>query len=214
MDAERRAEARRRARLMAQGRLDAEVEEEVLPAPARPPAGSFLQRIFPPVAPLPGKPDPLEGFSYNGGRALRPIALGLWLIRQNLYASLGMGVLWAACSVVFAQDPKSMVGTVASLAAYGSLFSAGWIGWRRPWVYGLVAAVFGWILYAGWFIYSLSSISGLTKPLPSALFVSLAVNAVLQAAIPGAIFGFYGGYLRRRLRDPATRQATPARRRR
>jgi hypothetical protein len=211
-DAERRAEARRRSRLAAQGRLPDEEEDDAEAAPSRQPSMSFLQRLFPPAAPLAGKPPPLTGFTYTG--RLRPIVLAGWLIRQNLYAGIGMGVLWAASYVLTVQEGRSIFGTIASFVSFGSLVAAGWLGWQRPWFYGFVAAVIGYIVYAIYFAFLFASdpaINGLATPSQVATY--LFTNGLLQAAI-GALAGFYGGYLRRRLADPATRQAAAARRRR
>lgn len=211
-DAERRTEARRRARLQAHGRLTDEEDEEVAEAPARPPSVPLFQRLFPPAAPLSGKPDPLAGFTYTG--ALRPVVANLWLIPRNLYAGIGMGVLWAASYVITVQYAETIVGTVASFLSFGSLVAAGWLGWQRPWLYGFVAAVLGYLLYAAYFAYRVAGDPSIAEPgATSQLATYLVTNGVLQAGI-GALAGFYGGYLRRRLADPATRQAAAARRRR
>ena len=212
-DAERRAEARRRARLAAQGRVDeGEAQDQAPDAPARPRPLPLLQRLFPPAAPLPGKPDPLAGFAYTG--ALRPVVQSLWLIPRNLYAGIGMGVLWAASYVVTVQNTGSLVGTIASFVSFGSLVAAGWLGWQRPWLYGFVAAVVGYLLYAAYVVYIFAGDPSIATPgAKSQLATYLFVNGLLQAGI-GALAGFYGGYLRRRLADPATRQASAARRRR
>jgi len=212
-DAERRAEARRRARLMAQGRVDADPgQDEGGEAPARRTPVPLLQRFFPPAAPLPGKGDPLAGFTYDG--TLRPVVLGLWLTRRNLYAGVGMGVLWAASYIITVQYAGSLLGTIASFVSFGSLVAAGWLGWQRPWLYGFVAAVLGYLLYAAYVVYVLAGDPSIaTAGAKSTLATYLLINGVLQAGI-GALAGFYGGYLRRRLADPATRQASAARRRR
>jgi hypothetical protein len=211
-DAERRAEARRRSRLVAQGRVPEAEEDEAPATPARQPRMSMVQRLFPPAAPLPGKPPPLAGFSYVG--RLRPIMLGGWLIRRNLYAGVAMGMLWAAAYILVDQYGRSLVGTIASFVSFGSLVAAGWIGWQRPWFYGVVAAALGYILYAGYVIAVLSGKPGIVQPgSTGTLATILATNGALQLGI-GALAGFYGGYLRRRLADPANRQAAAARRRR
>lgn len=212
LDAEHRAEARRRARLQAQGRLEEEEQEDVEVAPTRRPTGSLMQRLFPPAAPLPGKPDPLAGFTYTG--RLRPVVSSLWLIPRNLFAGVLMGILWAAAYIITVQYARSIVGSIASFASFGALVAAGWIGWQRPWLYGLAAAVIGYILYTIYVVIALAGNPALSQPgatSEAALF--LLTNGVLQAGI-GALAGFYGGYLRRRMADPATRQATAARRRR
>ena len=209
-DAERRAEARRRSRLVAQGRVMEEAEDESEAVPAQRPSMSFLQRLFPPAAPLPGKPPPLSGFTYSG--RMRPVVLGGWLIRQNLFAGFGMGILWAATYVLLDQYGQSLAGTIASFISFGSLVAAGWIGWRRPWFYGFVAALIGYLLYAPYF--AIVTAQGFSPPATlSQIATYLATNGVLQVGI-GALAGFYGGYLRRRLADPATRQAAADRRRR
>jgi hypothetical protein len=212
-DAESRAEARRRARMMAQGRLSDEDDNEVSEPPARQPTPSLLQRLFPPAAPLLGKPDPMIGFTYAG--RLRPVVASLWLINRNLIAGIGMGALWAVAYVLTVQYTGGLVGTISSFVSFGSLVAAGWIGWQRPWLYGLVAAVVGYLMYAAFVVYILltdTTIATGGGP-TSQLATYLVTNGVLQAAI-GALAGFYGGYLRRRLNDPATRQAAAARRRR
>lgn len=214
MDAERRAEARRRARLQAQGRPGEEWDEhgEVESAPARRSSPSMVQRLFPPAAPLPGKPDPLAGFTYSG--RLRPVVSSLWLIPRNLLAGVVMGVLWAGAYIITIQYASSMVGSIASFASFGALVAAGWIGWQRPWLYGFVAAVIGYLIYTIYVIIALAGNPALNQPgatTQAALF--LLTNGVLQAGI-GALAGFYGGYLRRRMADPTARQQTAARRRR
>jgi hypothetical protein len=206
-DAERRAEARRRARLQAQGRLNEEDEQdEVEAVPARRPSLPLMQRLFPPAAPLAGKPDPLAGFTYAG--RLRPVVASLWLIPRNLFAGVAMGILWAAAYMITIEYARSIVGSIASFVSFGALVAAGWIGWQRPWLYGVVAAVIGYIIYT---IYVLA-VLGVDLNQPGAV-TYLLTNGVVQAAI-GALAGFYGGYLRRRLADPATRAAAEARRRR
>jgi hypothetical protein len=153
------------------------------------------------------------GFTYTG--RLRPLASSLWLIGRNPLAGIGMGVLWALAYVLTVQYSPGITGTIASFVSFGALVAAGWIGWQRPWLYGLVAAIIGYLAYSGFVVYIL-----LTDPAAptgaadrSQLVLYLLTNGVLQAAI-GALAGFYGGYLRRRIADPATRQAAAARRRR
>jgi hypothetical protein len=211
-DAERRAEARRRARLMAQGRVVADEEDEVDEAPERRQSVPLLQRLFPPAAPLAGKPDPFAGFTYAG--PLRPVVASLWLIPRNPFAGVGMGILWVASYVITVQDAGSLLGSITSFVSFGALVAAGWIGWQRPWLFGLAAAVIGYLLYSGYVFWALAGDPLINEPgAASTAATYLFTNGVLQAAI-GALAGFYGGYLRRRLADPATRQAAEARRRR
>jgi len=213
-DAERRAEARRRARLQAQGRLtegDDEGEEEA--APQRRPSTPLLERLFPPAAALPGKPDPLAGFSYEG--RFRLVVSSLWLLPRNLFAGVAMGILWTASYILVDQYPGTIVGSIASFVSFGALVAAGWIGWQRPWLFGLAAAAIGYLLYAPYFLYAVATRApaGSVAPTASQIALVLVTNGVLQVAI-GALAGFYGGYLRKRLADPAMRRAPATRRRR
>ena len=201
--------------MLAQGRApdDDEEDGDAAATPQRSPTPSLFQRIFPPAAPLPGKPDPMIGFTYAG--RLRALVLSLWLIGRNPLAGIGMGVLWALAYVLTVQYSPGIIGTISSFVSFGALVAAGWIGWQRPWLYGLVAAVIGYLAYSGFLVYIL--LTDATAPTgtdnSSQLVLYLLTNGVLQAAI-GALAGFYGGYLRRRIADPATRQAAAARRRR
>lgn len=212
-DAERRAEARRRARLQAQGRVeDDEQEDEAEAGPARSPSMPFMQRLFPPAAPLAGKPDPFAGFNYTG--RLRPLVANLWLIPRNLFAGVGMGLLWAATYIMVDQYAGTWIGSIASFVSFGTLVAAGWIGWQRPWLFGLAAATIGYLIYTPYFVYTVTNApvaAGLITPSDIALV--LLTNGLVQVGI-GALAGFYGGYLRRRLADPATRRQPEPRRRR
>jgi len=211
-DAAARAEARRRARLAAQGRLDDEEagdETDARPAPG-PARGNFLKLIFPPAAPLANKPDPLLGFTYAG--RWRPVVANLWLIMRNPIAGLGMGVVWAVAWAATTAYTGSTIGTVSSLVSFGSLVAAGVIGWQRPWLYGLTAAIFGYLIYAAYVTIGLSGELA-TSDLSGTLAQYLLINGTLQAFI-GAAAGFYGGYLRRRFADPTLRQQQQARRKR
>jgi hypothetical protein len=211
-DAERRAEARRRARLQAQGRVFEEADDEVDEAPVRRSSGPFLSRLFPPAAPLPGKGDPFAGFTYAG--RFRPLVTSLWLIRRNLFAGVGMGILWAGTYILVSQYPSSLFGSIASFVSFGALVAAGWIGWQRPWFFGLAAATIGYLLYTPYFIYAVVTAPATAAPVTgSQVALVLVTNGIVQIGI-GALSGFYGGYLRRRLADPATRQAAASRRRR
>jgi len=210
-DAAARAEARRRARLVAQGRADdvEESAEEAAPVASRA-RPSLLKSIFPPAAPLPNKPDPMLGFSYSG--PLRPVVASLWLIMRNPLAGLGMGVIWAVAWAVTSAYSRSTMGTIASFVSFGALVAAGVIGWQRPWLYGLTAAIVGYLIYAAYVVIGLSG--QLTDAGASATLAQfLLINGTLQAFI-GGLAGFYGGYLRRRFADPNLRAQQQARRKR
>jgi hypothetical protein len=212
MDAERRAEARRRARLQAQGRLSEEEQDEEV-TPERRPSTSIFERLFPPAAQLPGKSDPLAGFTYAG--RFRLLVSSLWLLPRNPLAGVVMGILWTAAYILVDQYPGTIIGSIASFVSFGALVAAGWIGWQRPWLFGLAAAAIGYLLYAPYFLYAVATRApaGSQAPTASQIAVVLVTNGVLQIAI-GALAGFYGGYLRRRLADPAMRRAPATRRRR
>ena len=204
-----RAEARRRARLAAQGQTiegDA-AESELDEAPSRPTrGGGFLQRLVPPVPPLPGKGDPLAGFGYTG--PLRPIVAGLWLLARHPLSWLVPALVWMVAW------PFSLGGgtsaLVASVAQYVALIGAGWIGWQRPWLFGVAAVLVGWGAVA-WFFVLYGTQSGLIAP--DQALVALASQTLLQVVV-GFVAGWYGGYLRRRLADQRPRLTAARARRR
>jgi hypothetical protein len=207
-----RAEARRRARYLAQGReleeSDDEQESEAATAGrATAPSGGFLTRLFPAAPPLPGKPEPLAGFTYSG--PLRGLVSGLYLLARNPRAWVVPAVIWTVAELMFRLGiPDALFGTIASLVAFGALIAAGWIGWQRPWAFGLAAAVLGVTLFTG----ILGTAAVLARvPGANAAYIGLASQELLQLAF-GALAGWYGGYLRRRL-AAAPSQARSTRRR-
>ena len=207
-----RAEARRRARYLAQGREVDEADDEQEPEAttargATAPSGGFLTRLFPAAPPLPGKPDPLAGFTYTG--RLRGLVSGLYLLARNPRAWVVPAVIWAVAELMFRLGiPDPLFGTVASLVAFGALIAAGWIGWQRPWAFGLAAAVLGVTLFTG----ILGTAAVLARvPGANAAYVGLASQELLQLAF-GALAGWYGGYLRRRLAAAPSRAQSNRRR--
>lgn len=205
-----RADARRRARYAAQGRAD---DEEPLDGDetemSRPASPGWLERLIPPAPPLPGKGDPLAGFTYAGsGR--RVVAYGYLLLR-NIPAWLLPGLVWLLVSLVPPSD--NILALVSSIIAYVALIGAGWIGWQRPWFYGVAAALIGWLPIVAYTLASYGAnpsafaASDGTVPSFSQLLSVLVVRTGLQLVL-GAVAGFYGGYLRRRLAD----QRPPAQR--
>ncbi len=210
-DAAARAEARRRARLASQGIEPEPAEDEPSAAATRrgtAPQGGFLQRLFPPAAPLPGKPDPLAGFSYDG-RA-RTVASTLYLLRRYPLPWVAAGVLFGLCYLVMFRPGTQIVYSIASILSFVVLIAAGWVGWQRPWAFGLAASVLGYLLFlvvglpTGW-IESPPSVP------TSSVVLSVTFSGLFQAVI-GVVAGFYGGYLRRRMAEP--RPGTTQRRRR
>jgi hypothetical protein len=206
-----RAEARRRARYIAQGREveegDGELEPEAPASKRAAPSGGFLTRLFPSAPPLPNKPDPLAGFTYAG--PLRGLVSGLYLLARSPRAWVVPGVIWVVAELMFRLGiPDPLLGTIASLVAFGALIAAGWMGWQRPWAFGLAAAVLGVTLFSG----ILGTAAVLARvPGAGAAYIGLASQELLQIAF-GGLAGWYGGYLRRRLAATPSR-ARSARRR-
>jgi hypothetical protein len=202
-----RAEARRRARLAAQGREtewenaeDRDETETGTGGPAQP--TNWLQRVIPPAPPLRGKPDPLATFRYEG--PLRPIVEALYLLARNPVAWLIPGLLWLAVSVLPMGDATLQL--VGQLVTYGALIAAGWIGWQRPWLFGLAAALLGWLPVVVYlfilFFGDPAQLANAAGRVPTAdeLVGALGVRTLLQTVL-GLVAGWYGGYLRRRLAD-------------
>jgi hypothetical protein len=215
--ADDRAEARRRARLAAQGRLD-DVEEPSgeEDAPEAPTGGSFLTRLFPPAPPLPGMPDPLAGFTYEG--PLRGLVASLYVLARNPVPWIGLGTIWAVgrLMLTFANvfgPVGSIVGIAASLVSFGALIAAGWIGWPRPWLFGLMASIVGILLYAAVFG-ALIAGAPATFTGGEAFLGSIYQEVAGFQPLFGALAGWYGGYLRRRMaQNAAAARAGGSRRR-
>jgi len=202
-----RAEARRRARLAAQGQAsDPQWEESEPEQPQQRPVGGLLQRLVPPAPPLPGKGDPLAGFTYTG--PARPVVAAGWLLARHPITWLVPALLWMVAW------PFTLTGgtvaLVASVAQYTALIAAGWIGWQRPWLFGVAGVLVGWGAVA-WFFVQYGTRSGLLSP--NEVFVALASQSALQVVV-GFVAGWYGGYLRRRLADQRPRPAAGRTRRR
>lgn len=208
-----RAEARRRARSASQG-VEPEPTDDQSSAAANSrgaaPQGGFLQRIFPPAPPLRGKPDPLAGFEYDG--AARRLVETVYLLGRNPLVWLAMGLVFGVAylaMLMFAQQP---IGVIASIASFVALIAAGWIGWQRPWAYGLAASIFGYAVFIILLLVVFARIPAQGDKFNLSAFLQYhVVNGLLQAVI-GVVAGFYGGYLRRRMAEP--RPGTPQRRRR
>lgn len=217
-DSQTRAEARRRARLAARGELDEEqeaAEQEDQEQGARKP--TFLERLIPPAPPLPGKPDPLAGFSYTG-RWVR-YAEWLYLLRQNPIAWVGPGLLWGVMAMAIPFIPPTSIGfLVLNIAQYIALIGAGWIGWQRPWLYGVGSGLFGLIVLLvfagvnpGPFL-----TSGAAAPQGGAMIAFLVYQFFIQLPLQGLlgfVAGWYGGYLRRRMSSPGPNDQRRGRRR-
>ncbi|HET9498343.1 MAG TPA: hypothetical protein VFP83_08460 [Candidatus Limnocylindria bacterium] len=206
--ASERAEARRRKRQVARG-------EETLPeetamaatATARPP--SLLTRLFPPAPPLPGKGDPLAGFTYRG--RFRGYVAGAWLLARHPLTWGVAAVGWAVLQLALLVTPReNLVAFAITLAQYGLLIGAGWFGWWRPWLFGTAAGVLGVIFHA--LLAGLITIqAGEGLAAASGVVASLTALVVLYGLV-GAFAGFYGGYLRRRMATQSTAKPKSKRR--
>jgi hypothetical protein len=198
-----RADARRRARQLARGEdvTDAPEPEPSAsgPTPTQPRA-SFLDRMFPPAAPLPGHGDPLANFHYDGPLS-QVVATG-YLLMRNPLIWIAMGVAWAVTYFLQIVFQSSAIGIVASMLSFVALIAAGWIGWQRPWAYGLAAAILGFLLYAIFLLLNILRIPAGDNVFNSGQFALYVVSYLFMQAIIGVIAGFYGGYLRRRLSEP------------
>lgn len=204
---ESRAEARRRARLTARGLpVDADPVDDDDEIEAAPPRTGFLSRIFPRAGALPGKPDPLAGFSYTG--PLRPIAVRIHLLRANPLAWLAPGTLWAAARILD-PPPQGLFGLPLSFLALGI---AGWFGWQRPTLYGTAAATLGYLisLAVAFSFFVSQGVAPSTFGETTQLLGELLLLGATEAGI-GFLTGWYAGYLRRRSAE--TNRGRPARRR-
>lgn len=205
-----RAEARRRARYASQGRDDElpaeDVEDEPMRGRRSADGGTFLTRLFPPAPPLPGKPDPLAGFGYDG--PFRSLAASFYLLARQPIAWIGVGTVWAVARIVI--QFGSVITIVASLVTFGALIAAGWLGWPRPWLFGLMASIFGILLFSGIMASLLAPPSG--DPMGGWFLAFVYTEVGGLQPLFGALAGWYGGYLRKRMAAAPTTAA--ARRRR
>ena len=192
-----RAEARRRARLAARGDLPDETDDSPEePAPQRA-GGGLFGKLFPPAPPLPNRPDPLAGFDRT--RSLRPVRERIFLLRQNVLAWLIPALVAFVgffASISYGQSVLSLVGT---FVLFGALIAAGWYGWQRPTLFGLVAGVLGYVFAA-----ALVLVTYATRGIPPEVIgtpLQIGTNLLIQGIYPagvGFLGGWYGGYLRRR----------------
>jgi len=197
-DTESRAEARRRARMVARGELEELDQDQPAEEAEEPRRRSFIDRIIPPAPPLRGKPDPLADFTYEG--AAKQYVAWVYLLGQNPLAWVVPGLLWGGliASQYVLQD--QMVVLIASVTQYIALIAAGWIGWQRPWLFGTAAGLLGLILWAAVVAVdpSLAQAQGTARPALGDIVVYFLYQAPLQILL-GMVAGWYGGYLRRRL---------------
>jgi hypothetical protein len=197
-DSQSRAEARRRSRQVDRGEEVAEDESAEATAAsgqARPPRPGLLSSIFPPAPPLPNKPDPLAGFTYDG--PLRNQVGWLYLLAMNPRAWLLPAIPWAMAQtlsmftlIVVPRLIFQMAGVLAALAA-------GWIGWQKPWLFGLFTALAGSVIQGIFLALVPGNIErgAALQWFGYAIVVAIAQLSLLYAAL----MGWYAGYFRRRL---------------
>jgi hypothetical protein len=196
-----RAAARRRSRQVARGEevaLESAAEVTTTSTAGRPP--NLLGRLFPPAPPLPGKGDPLAGFTYRG--RFRGLVSGAWLLARHPLswgaAASGWAILQLAL-LVTAQE--NAIAFAITLGQYALLIGAGWFGWWRPWLFGVAAGVFGVVLHA--FIAGLVVMQAGEAPANAVTVLGSLMALIPLYGLVGAFAGFYGGYLRRRMASPA-----------
>jgi hypothetical protein len=145
---------------------------------------------------LPGKGDPLAGFTYRG--RFRGYVSGAWLLARHPLAWGVAAIGWAVLQLALLIVPReNLVAFAITLGQYGLLIGAGWFGWWRPWLFGTAAGVLGVIFHA--LIAGLITIqAGEGLSAAGAVVTSLTALLVLYGLV-GAFAGFYGGYLRRRM---------------
>ena len=205
-----RAEARRRARLAA--RREFPDEEEVEPD-AEPPRerGSFLTRMFPPAPPLPGRADPLAGFSGSG--PLRPITERLYLLRHNPLAWLLPGIgAFIGYIASLSYGGENVLGLVGTFIMFGSLIAAGWFGTQRPTLFGTAAGFLGFVVASALVLFSFAERGAGIDTFGVGAIGQLFVQGLYLSGL-GFIGGWYGGYLRRRQTQLSADQRSRQRRR-
>ncbi len=207
-----RASARRRSRQIARGQelpADATEADEPIATGARPP--NILARLFPPAPQLPGKGDPLAGFTYTG--PARGIVSGAWLLARHPLSWGVAGVGWAILQLaLLLVSRENVIAFAITLGQYALLIGAGWFGWWRPWLFGTAAGVFG-VLFHAVIAGMVTLQSGESVTAAVAVVGSLSALVILYGLV-GAFAGFYGGYLRRRMAVPNANQAKGSNRKR
>lgn len=137
----------------------------------------------------------MAGFRFEG--PLRGVVAAGYLLSRRPLVWGAAGVAWAVARMLTELAGNSLGGIVVSLVLFGSLIAAGWIGWQRPWLYGLAASILGVLLYAG--IWTTLLADAPQSPYSGGtLFLALLYREAFQPLF-GALAGWYGGYLRRRL---------------
>lgn len=159
------------------------------------PGGGILGRLFPPAPPLPNRPDPLAGFDGTG--PMRPITSRLYLLRRNPLAWIVPGILAFIGLSASLRDPSGVLGLFGTFLVFGALIGAGWFGWQRPTLFGISAALLGFVVAMALVLFSFASLGATPETFGPVVLLNLFVQALYQSAL-GFLGGWYGGYLRRR----------------
>jgi hypothetical protein len=162
---------------------------------------------------------------------LRGVVAGLYVLAFNPRGWLLPGIGWAVAQMLsyinlltaaayagqFPNTAPPNYGLIEIVGLLGTVFTvvaAGWIGWQKPWLFGLAASIAGTLIQA-------TILALLIDPVPlpgatfSSIFIAITVNQVLQLQWAlGALIGWYGGYLRRRMTVTAPDAGQGRRRRR
>jgi len=168
--------------------------------------------MFPPAPPLPGRPDPLAGFTGSG--PLRPIAVRAVLLRRNLLAWTLPAIVAFVGLMASLSDRENAIGLFGTFVLFGALIAAGWFGWQRPTLYGTAAALLGYFVALAVIFAFFSSRGAGTAAFggPIEVISGFTVQALFYGAL-GFIGGWYGGYLRRRQTQIGADQRARQRRR-
>ena len=205
----RRAEARRRARLAARGELGQPESTDLEPERSQE-RGGFLNRMFPPAPPLPGRPDPLAGF--RGSGPLRPVAERIFLLRRSPLAWIVPGIVAVPGYVTSVGDRTGILSLMGTFILFGALIAAGWFGWQRPALFGAAAGLVCFVLSTAFVLVSFAQLGAGPDTFGATQIVGQLVSG-LYLAVLGFLGGWYGGYLRRRQTQLSADQASRRRRR-
>ncbi|MCA1570929.1 MAG: hypothetical protein LC798_11545 [Chloroflexi bacterium] len=203
-----RAEARRRARLAARGGISEAETTEPEPEPTTE-RGRFLSRLFPPAPALPGRPDPLAG--YSGGGPGRIVTERLFLLRRNPLAWIVPGII-SSVGYLTSFGGDSVIGLVGTFVLFGSLIAAGWFGWQRPALFGVTAALLGFVIAVAFVLVAFAQRGAGLDTFGTEQVIGQVVQLLYMGAL-GFLGGWYGGYLRRRQTQLSASQAPRNRRR-
>ena len=72
--------------------------------------------------------------------------------------------------------------------------AAGWIGWQRPWLYGLVAGILGYILFATFFTYLVANDPKAAAAITTSQLGTYRLPNAGGEAGNGPLAGSQGGY--------------------